>query len=86
MSTTIQKVMTVSEVAEHLQVSEATVSLWIERKELIAMDASGGNGKNRHWRVEPSDLEAFKRRRKGIETAASVPSELRGKTAKNQIV
>jgi excisionase family DNA binding protein len=80
MSTTINKVLTVSQVAEHLQVSEATVTLWIDRKELVAMDASGGAGKNRHWRVEMSDLEAFKRARKGVEPEPTAVAPKRAKT------
>lgn len=48
-----QRFMTVREVAELLQVGEATVRQWIHQRALRAYDLG------REWRVSPDDLEAF---------------------------
>lgn len=49
-----------ADIAERLKVSTDTVSAWIARGELPAVNASR-NPKSRkpRWRVSPDDLEAF---------------------------
>jgi excisionase family DNA binding protein len=48
---------TVKEVSDRLEVSEATVRLWIKSGSLRAIDIGKG------WRVADADLEAFLRAR-----------------------
>ncbi|WP_084602877.1 helix-turn-helix domain-containing protein [Rubritepida flocculans] len=48
-----RRFLTMKEVADVVQVSEATVRHWIRLRELRAIDLG------REWRVIPRDLEAF---------------------------
>lgn len=48
-----RRFMTVREVADLVQVSEATVRHWIKEGALRAIDVG------REWRIVPRDLEAF---------------------------
>ena len=48
-----RRFLTVKEVADLLQVSEASVRHWIKQQQLRAIDLG------REWRVIPRDLEAF---------------------------
>jgi excisionase family DNA binding protein len=49
----MRRFLTVKEVADVVQVSEATIRHWIRLRELRAIDLG------REWRVIPHDLEAF---------------------------
>ena len=57
--TVMEQMLTVSDVARLLQVSEETVRRWL-RDETIAAIQFGNE-----WRVEPKDLQAFIDSRKG---------------------
>lgn len=61
-----RRFMTVREVADLAQVSEATVRHWIKHGGLRAIDVG------REWRVVPRDLEAFFERH--ATSAAVVPA------------
>lgn len=56
---------TVQELAERLEVSEATVRHWIKSGELRAIDIGKG------WRISNTDLEHFLRARETAPRAAS---------------
>lgn len=84
MSTATLPALTVSEVATLMSVSETTVTQWILKKQLVAMDISNG-AKNKHWRIEQADLEEFKRARKGI-VAPDTPKPTEFKKAKKRYV
>ncbi len=57
---TDDKLLTVEQVAERLQVHEETVRVWIRRKQLNAVQI--GN----EYRITPPDLRDFIERRKTI--------------------
>jgi len=63
-----RRFMTVREIADLVQVSEATVRHWIKASELRAIDVG------REWRVIPRDLEEFlSRHATRADTAAGSP-------------
>jgi len=51
-----RRLLTVKEVADLIQVGEATVRHWIKQGDLNAVDVG------REWRIVPRDLEDFIRR------------------------
>jgi len=60
-----RRFLTVKDVADLIQVGEATVRQWIKQGELIAVDVG------REWRIAPRDLEEFVLRRSGRAGSAS---------------
>jgi excisionase family DNA binding protein len=64
----------VSEIAQKMGVSEATVVSWIESKELPASDLSTKNAKKRLFRVSKTELESFVARRMTAEKTARTTS------------
>lgn len=63
---------TVQELAERLEVAEATVRQWIKSGELRAIDIGKG------WRIADADLERFLKTR---ETAPRRQNEIKGNSA-----
>ena len=63
--------LTVKEVADLVQVSEASVRHWIKLQQLRAIDLG------REWRVIPRDLEAFLATH-ATSRAASLPADAGG--------
>jgi excisionase family DNA binding protein len=61
-----RKFMTVREVADLAQVSEATVRHWIKESHLRAIDVG------REWRIIPRDLEDFLERHATVAPAGRV--------------
>jgi excisionase family DNA binding protein len=59
-----QLVFTVSEVAEHLGISEMHVSNMIEEGKLHGIDVGGGTRK--FWRIPVTALERFKSQRSSL--------------------
>jgi excisionase family DNA binding protein len=66
-----RRFLTVKEVADLVQVSEASVRHWIKMQQLRAIDLG------REWRVIPRDLEAFLATH-ATSRAASLPAEVGG--------
>jgi len=60
-----RKFLPLKDVADLIQVGEATVRQWIKRGELIAVDVG------REWRIAPRELEQFVLRRSGRTGSAS---------------
>ena len=56
--------LTVQQVADELQVHKKRVYQWIQQKELPATDL--GNSNKHNYRVNRSDIEEFKRRRRTV--------------------
>jgi hypothetical protein len=70
-----EKHFTVAEVAESLKVSAATVTVWIERDELLAFDVAGPGAKIHQWRIPESAIVAFLDSRKnGATRSQPVPA------------
>ncbi|WP_198375960.1 helix-turn-helix domain-containing protein [Neoroseomonas rubea] len=68
-----RRFLTVKEVADLVQVSEASVRHWIKLQQLRAIDLG------REWRVIPRDLEAFLATHETCR-AASPPVEAAGRS------
>ena len=66
-----RRFLTVKDVADLIQVGEATVRQWIKQGELIAVDVG------REWRIVPRDLEQFILRRSG-RTGSASPQDVPG--------
>ena len=60
-----RKFLPLKDVADLIQVGEATVRQWIKRGELIAVDVG------LEWRIAPRNLEQFVLRRSGRTGSAS---------------
>jgi len=57
------KLLTIAQVAEAANVSRATVTGWLDRRELPFIDLPGkGDGSHRFRRIHPKDFLAFQRR------------------------
>lgn len=55
-----ERVLTVNQVAERLQVNTQTVRRWLREGELVGIPIGGRTG----WRVEERELQAFLDRRR----------------------
>lgn len=69
------KVMTRAELSKIANVSDGTVTTWIESGALPAFDVSADGAKYRNWRIYESDWKAFqtKRGNKGFANRQSQP-------------
>ena len=54
---TLDRLLTIQDVADHCQVSAKTVRRWLERKEI------NGSRLGRQWRISERDLKHFLRER-----------------------
>lgn len=59
----MKKQLTVKEVAELMSVREDQVRLWIANKELAASNASATSKGRSTWRIDPDDLDLFRKAR-----------------------
>ncbi len=64
-----KKLLTPTDVANHLQVSERTVTQWLRRGHLRGFKIG------KEWRISPDDLQAF------LEAAANMPLDKPRSTA-----
>jgi excisionase family DNA binding protein len=65
MSDTSDRLLTVSQVAERLQLNQETIRRWLRDGRLTGIDLGSDSG---GWRIDPADLDAFIADRRGTRT------------------
>lgn len=82
-----EKWRTVADLAEELQVAEATIVAWIQQGELEAVNAARRpNAQRKHWRIPPSAIRAFRETRSNLPHDAPPAARRRRKPAPPQYV